>query len=48
MAEVQSYLGSMMPIFAQNGGTAIGRYKTVEQLASEQGKSIYKTKYDDL
>lgn len=35
MAEVQSYLGKIMPVFGKNGGKPVARYKTVEQLAGE-------------
>jgi len=37
MEELQSYLENIMPVFVQNGGTPVGRYKTIEQLAGEQG-----------
>lgn len=40
MAEVQSYIGNMMPIFVKNGGTPVGRFKTIEQLAGEQGPEM--------
>lgn len=35
MNELQEYLGSVMQIFGKNGGKAVGRYKTIEQLSGE-------------
>lgn len=40
IAEMPTYLGSVMPIFAQNGGKPLGRYKGIEQLTGEQGPEM--------
>ncbi|MFT5822233.1 MAG: hypothetical protein ACI8ZM_003489 [Crocinitomix sp.] len=40
MAEVQSYLSNIMPVFAKNGGKPIARYKTVENLSGEQSPEM--------
>ena len=40
MAEVQSYLGQIMPVFGENGGKPVGRYKTIQQLAGENGPEM--------
>jgi uncharacterized protein (DUF1330 family) len=40
MAELPQYMGAIGPIFMKNGGTPVGRYKGIEQLAGEQGPEI--------
>lgn len=35
MAEVQTYLGSVMQVFGKNGGKPIARFKTIESLVGE-------------
>ena len=40
MQEVQSYLGNMMPVISQHGGTIVQRYKTLEHLAGENGPEM--------
>ena len=40
MAEVKSYLGKIMPIFMQNGGKPLGRYKTVQQLLGDDNPEM--------
>jgi uncharacterized protein (DUF1330 family) len=40
MAELPTYLGGVMPIFAKHGGKLIGKYKTVQQLAGEESPEI--------
>jgi uncharacterized protein (DUF1330 family) len=40
MAEVQSYLGRIMPVFGKNGGKPVGRYKTVQQLTGNEGPDM--------
>jgi uncharacterized protein (DUF1330 family) len=40
MADVKTYLGSIMPVFGKNGGKPIARYKTIEQLAGEESPEM--------
>ena len=40
MADVKTYLESIMPVFAKNGGKLIVRYKTVEQLKGEDSPEM--------
>jgi len=40
MSEVPKYLGAIMPVFAENGGKPIVRYKTIQQLAGEDGPEM--------
>jgi uncharacterized protein (DUF1330 family) len=35
MADVQTYIESIMPVMGKNGGQPTGSYKTMEQLAGE-------------
>ena len=36
IAEVPTYLGSVMQIFGQNGGKPVGRFKTVDPILGEE------------
>jgi uncharacterized protein (DUF1330 family) len=40
MAEVQSYLGQIMPIFIKNGGQPVARYKTIQLLAGDENPEM--------
>jgi uncharacterized protein (DUF1330 family) len=40
MPEVQSYLGSIGPVFVKNGGSAVARFKAVEQVTGEDGPDM--------
>ena len=40
MEELQSYMGKITPVMAAGGGTSVGRFKTVEQLAGEDGPDM--------
>jgi uncharacterized protein (DUF1330 family) len=40
IAEVPEYLGSVMQIFGQNGGKAVGRYKTINPLIGEDSPEM--------
>lgn len=40
MAEVQAYLGNVMPVFGKNGGRPVARLKTVEQLVGSDGPEM--------
>jgi uncharacterized protein (DUF1330 family) len=40
MSELPAYLGGIIPIFMKNEGTPIGRFKTTEQLAGDQGPDM--------
>jgi uncharacterized protein (DUF1330 family) len=40
MSEVQLYLGSIMPVFAKNGGKPFGRFKTVENLTGKDSPEM--------
>ena len=40
MAEVQSYLGKIMPVFETNGGKPVGRYKTIQKLTGNDASEM--------
>lgn len=40
MADVQTYLSEIMPIFGKNGGQPLARYKTVEDLAGSDSPEM--------
>lgn len=40
MADVNTYLESILPLFGKNGGKPIARYKTLEQLAGEESPEM--------
>jgi uncharacterized protein (DUF1330 family) len=39
-AELQTYLGNIMPVFIKNGAVPIGRYKATDRLDGQQGSDI--------
>lgn len=42
-AQLQSYLGQILPIFAAAGGKMLARYKSTEQLMGNGGPSLIAT-----
>jgi uncharacterized protein (DUF1330 family) len=40
MADLQTYLGGIMPIFMKNGGVPIGRYKATDRIDGVEGSDI--------
>lgn len=42
-AQLQSYLGQILPIFAAAGGKALARYKSTEQLIGNGGPALAAT-----
>jgi uncharacterized protein (DUF1330 family) len=40
LSELPEYLGSVMQIFGQHGGTPVGRYKTINSLAGKESPEM--------
>ena len=40
MADVKTYLESIMPVFGKNGGKPVARYKTIEQLVGDESPEM--------
>lgn len=40
MADVKTYLESIMPVFGKNGGKPVARYKTIENLAGDESPEM--------
>jgi len=40
MADLKTYLGSIMPVFGKNGGKPIGRYRATDQLLGDNGPEM--------
>jgi uncharacterized protein (DUF1330 family) len=40
MADVKTYLESILPLFGKKGGKPIARHKTIEQLAGDESPEM--------